>query len=59
VFTLNGVRCPLTDVAARHTDDHAEGFDIYLPRWLAKHNKTIFGTLYLVGLGYTLCAWLF
>lgn len=45
---LNGGRCPLTDWAARFTDDRADNFDIYLPNWLARHNKAIFGTLFLV-----------
>jgi hypothetical protein len=50
VLALNRWRCPLTDVAARHTDDRRENFDIYLPQWLARHNKLIFGALYVVGL---------
>jgi hypothetical protein len=58
VLVLNRMRCPLTDVAGRYTDDRAENFDIYLPRWLARHNKTIFGTLYAVGIAYTLLRWL-
>jgi hypothetical protein len=39
---------PLTDVAARFTSERADNFDIYLPLWLARYNKTIFGTLFLV-----------
>jgi len=38
----------LTDLAARFTQDRAANFYIYLPVWLAAHNKTIFGTLFLV-----------
>ena len=30
VLALNGGRCPLTDVAARFTDERADNFDIYL-----------------------------
>jgi hypothetical protein len=48
VLALNRGRCPLTDVAARFTDERAGNFDIYLPNWLASHNKTIFGTLFVV-----------
>jgi hypothetical protein len=48
VLAVNKGRCPLTDVAARFTDERADNFDIYLPNWLARHNKTIFGTLFLV-----------
>ena len=50
VLWLNGWRCPLTDVAARYTDDRRANFDIYLPEWLARYNKQIFGPLYAVGL---------
>ncbi len=49
VLALNGGRCPLTDLAARFTTDRAANFDIYLPQWLAQHNKTIFGGLFIAG----------
>jgi hypothetical protein len=49
VLALNGGRCPLTDLAARYTAGRAANFDIYLPRWLAEHNKAIFGGLFVVG----------
>ncbi|MGB9205749.1 MAG: hypothetical protein WCB94_17475 [Terriglobales bacterium] len=49
VVAFNGGRCPLTDVAARYTDDRACNFDIYLPLWLACNNKRIFGSLFVVG----------
>ena len=58
VLVANGMRCPLTAVAARYTDDRADNFDIYLPVWLARHNKTIFGTMFVLGLVYTLARWL-
>jgi len=58
VLALNKLKCPLTGVAARYTEDRAPNFDIYLPRWLAKHNKEVFGTLYLLGIGYTVLRWL-
>jgi hypothetical protein len=58
VLAFNGMRCPLTDVAARHTAERHDNFDIYLPEWLARHNKSIFGTLYVAGILYTLVAWL-
>ena len=50
VLVANGFRCPLTDVAARYTDERQDNFDIYLPLWLARYNKTIFGALYLAGI---------
>jgi hypothetical protein len=35
-LAVNGGRCPVTDVAARYTDDRRANFDIYLPLWLAR-----------------------
>ena len=49
VLAVNGGRCPLTDMAARYTDDRACNFDIYLPLWLACFNKSIFGFLFVFG----------
>jgi hypothetical protein len=54
VLLANRWRCPLTDVAARYTADRRDNFDIYLPRWLARHNKSVFGTLFAAGAVYTL-----
>ena len=58
VLALNRLRCPLTAVAARYTDDRRDNFDIYLPLWLAKYNKHIFGVLYGAGLLLGLVRWL-
>ena len=44
--------CPLTAVAARYTQDRRANFDIFLPEWLARYNKQIFGPLYAVGVAY-------
>ena len=49
VLALNGGRCPLTKVAARYTGNRSDNFDIYLPVWLARHNKRIFGALFVAG----------
>lgn len=57
VLLLNRFRCPLTDVAAQYTDDRRDNFDIYLPLWLARYNKQIFGVLYVAGILYALLAW--
>jgi hypothetical protein len=35
-----------------HTAEHSMNFDIYLPEWLARYNKQIFGPLYAVGIAY-------
>lgn len=58
VLLLNGWHCPLTTLAARYTDARRDNFDIYLPEWLAKHNKVIFGTLYVGGLVFAVTRWL-
>jgi hypothetical protein len=42
VLAVNRGRCPSTDLASRYTEARADNFDIYLPLWLAQHNKTIF-----------------
>ena len=56
VLLLNRMRCPLTDVAARYTPEREDNFDIYLPLWLARNNKRVFGGLYVLGVAVT--AWL-
>jgi hypothetical protein len=57
VLVLNRMRCPLTAVAARYTDDRRDNFDIYLPEWLARYNKHVFGALYVAGLLVLLACW--
>ena len=57
VLALNRMRCPLTPLAARYTQDRRDNFDIYLPEWLARHNKLIFGALYVAGILFTLIRW--
>ena len=54
VLVGNGWRCPLTDLAARYTDDRHANFDIYLPLWLATHNKRIFGSIFAAGVVFSL-----
>jgi hypothetical protein len=58
VLVFNHMKCPLTGVAARYTDNRQDNFDIYLPLWLARYNKHVFGTLYLVGVVVTIVLWL-
>lgn len=58
VLAANRGRCPLTDLAGRYTEERQDNFDIYLPVWLAKHNKTIFGTLFVVSGLFVLGRWL-
>ena len=42
--------CPLTVIARKYSDSKKDNFDIFLPNWLAKHNKLIFTTIFLFGL---------
>lgn len=58
VLALNGGRCPLTGLAAKYTDDRTDSFDIYLPNWLSRHNKAVFGTLFVVGELIVAACWL-
>lgn len=58
VIIVNRGRCPLTDLAERYTGERQDNFDIFLPLWLARYNKLIFGTLFVGGLLYTLVKWL-
>jgi len=58
VLAVNRGRCPLSDLAQRFTDSHADNFDIYLPNWLAQYNKVIFGVLFIAGELVVLGCWL-
>ncbi len=58
VLAMNRWSCPLTPVAARYTDERRDNFDIFLPEWLARHNKEIFGALYLAGLALLIAKWI-
>lgn len=58
VLLFNEWRCPLTPIAARYTADRDANFDIFLPEWLARYNKEIFGSLYVAGVAYLAYLWL-
>ena len=45
-------------VCRLHRGDSGAGFDIYLPEWLARYNKQIFGPLYVAGVVYALVRYL-
>jgi len=40
--------CPITLIARRYTDSTKDNFDIFLPNWLAKYNKLIYITLFVL-----------
>ncbi len=55
VLLIFRMACPLTLVARRYSDSTRANFDIYLPEWLARNNKLIYGVLLagiLVGLAW-------
>ena len=58
VLLFNRWSCPLTPVAARFTTDRQANFDIFLPEWVARHNKVIFGSLYVAGCAYLVFKWI-
>lgn len=49
ILLINGWRCPLTRLGEKYTDQTNVGFDIFLPKWLAINNKTIFTVLFFIG----------
>ena len=49
LLVANGGECPLRNAAAKYTDDQRDGFDIYLPGWLARNTMRIFGTVFALG----------
>lgn len=58
VLAVNCGRCPLTDVAERFAANRAPDSDIYLPKWLARHNKTLFGAIFVLNEAIVLWQWL-
>ena len=48
VLAINNLRCPLTIVAEKYSDSEEDNFDIYLPNWLAKYNKTIYTLIFVI-----------
>jgi hypothetical protein len=40
--------CPVTILARKYSDSTKANFDIYLPEWLAKHNKLIYTLILIV-----------
>ena len=58
IVVVSGMKCPLTPIAARYTENRADNFDIYLPLWLARYNKAIFGTLFVVNCLFAAACWI-
>jgi hypothetical protein len=49
VLLFNRWTCPLTNLAKNIKPDWHDGDDIFLPKWVAINNKTIFGVLLVTG----------
>ncbi len=58
VLLVNGMRCPLTDLASRYAEARPDGFDIFISSWLARNNKLIFGALWVAGEAFLVWRWL-
>lgn len=50
VLLLFRMSCPLTVVARNYSNSQKDNFDIFLPEWLAKYNKLIFTSIFILGL---------
>ncbi|HZH66332.1 MAG TPA: hypothetical protein VEY10_15675 [Flavisolibacter sp.] len=48
VLLLFKMQCPLTIMARRYSHSTKDNFDIFLPNWLAKHNKLIYSTIFVL-----------
>lgn len=42
--------CPVTLVARRYSNSEKHNFDIYLPNWLARYNKLIYTTIFIIAI---------
>ena len=49
VLLLFKMYCPLTVIARKYSDSQQHNFDIFLPNWLAKYNKLIFTSIFILG----------
>lgn len=54
VLLIFKMYCPLTVWARKYSDSTKDNFDIYLPNWLAKHNKLIYTLIMVVILIFTI-----
>ena len=50
VLWIFNMFCPLTVMARRYSDSQKDNFDIFLPNWLARHNKVLFTSIFVSGL---------
>jgi hypothetical protein len=50
ILLMYRMMCPLTVIARKYSASTRANFDIYLPEWLAKHNKLIYSGLLLAAI---------
>ena len=50
VLVVFKMMCPLTIMARKYSASTKENFDIFLPEWLAKYNKTIYTSLLVIAI---------
>jgi hypothetical protein len=50
VLLIFRMKCPLTVVARKYSDSTDDNFDIYLPKWLAKYNKLIYTSIFIIAI---------
>ena len=48
ILLIFKMKCPLTIIARRYSDSGKDNFDIYIPNWLAKHNKMIYLSILVI-----------
>lgn len=48
VLLIFGGKCPLTLIARKYSNSTKDNFDIFLPNWLAKHNKLIYSVILIL-----------
>jgi hypothetical protein len=48
VLWIFKMKCPLTILARKYSDSTKDNFDIYIPNWLAKHNKLIYTAFFTI-----------
>jgi hypothetical protein len=58
-LAANRGECPLRNIAAEFTDSRKDGFDIFIPGWLARNTKLVFGSLFVAGEVFALVQWFF
>ena len=48
VLMIFNKMCPLTIIARKYSDSKKDNFDIYLPNWLARNNKLIYTSFFIL-----------